>query len=66
MGVHYEGVTDPETLREVFQAEPPPQQGKVDLWPGSSGLMIRRLAQQQSGLGLTIECEASQRSVQRV
>lgn len=58
MGVHYEGVTDPETLREVFQAAPPAQPGKVDLWPGSSGLMIRRPAQQRPGPGLAVEREA--------
>jgi hypothetical protein len=31
---HYEGVKDPQTLREVFQVEPPAIMGKVDLWPG--------------------------------
>jgi hypothetical protein len=28
---HYEGVKDPQTLREVFRAEPPALMGKVDL-----------------------------------
>ncbi|PKO26668.1 MAG: DUF159 family protein [Betaproteobacteria bacterium HGW-Betaproteobacteria-9] len=58
MGVHYEGVTDPKTLREVFQAEPPPQLGKVDLWPGDPGLMIRRPVQRAPDFGAGVEREA--------
>ena len=46
---HYEGVKDPQTLREVFQVEPPALMGKVDLWPGYQGLLIRRPREKDSG-----------------
>ncbi len=46
---HYEGVKDPGTLREVFRVDPPAQMGKVDLWPGYQGLMIRRPREKDSG-----------------
>jgi putative SOS response-associated peptidase YedK len=58
MGVHYEGVTDPKTLREVFQAELPPQVAKVDLWPGDSGLMIRLPVQRAPDSDAVVEREA--------
>jgi putative SOS response-associated peptidase YedK len=46
---HYEGVKDPQTLREVFQVEPPALMDKVDLWPGYQGLLIRRPREKESG-----------------
>jgi len=48
---HYEGVKDPQTLREAFQVEPPPPalMGKVDLWPGYQGLLIRRPRERDAG-----------------
>lgn len=58
MGVHYEGVTDPKTLREVFHTSSPPHAGKVDLWPGSFGLMIRQPVQHLPQAGFANEREA--------
>lgn len=46
---HYDGVQDPRALREVFQVELPAQLGKVDLWPGYQGLLIRRPGEKDSG-----------------
>jgi putative SOS response-associated peptidase YedK len=46
---HYEGVKDPQMLREVFQVEPPAVMGRVDLWPGYEGLLIRRPKEKDSG-----------------
>jgi putative SOS response-associated peptidase YedK len=46
---HYEGVKDPQALREVFQVEPPAVMGKADLWPGYQGLLIRRPREKDSG-----------------
>jgi len=46
---HYEGVRDPQMLKEVFQVEPPALMGKVDLWPGYQGLLIRRPKEKDSG-----------------
>jgi putative SOS response-associated peptidase YedK len=46
---HYEGVKDPQTLREVFQVESPALMGKVDLWPGYQGLLIRCPREKDSG-----------------
>jgi putative SOS response-associated peptidase YedK len=36
-------------LKEVFQVEPPALMGKVDLWPGYQGLLIRRPKEKDSG-----------------
>jgi putative SOS response-associated peptidase YedK len=46
---HCEGVKHPQTLREVFKVEPPALMGKVDLWPGYQGLLIRRPREKDSG-----------------
>lgn len=46
---HYEGVKDPQTVREVFRVEAPAVMGKVDLWPGYEGLLIRRPREKDSG-----------------
>ena len=42
MCAHYEGVQDPRTYAERFRSAPPPEAGKVDLWPGYLGSFIRR------------------------
>jgi putative SOS response-associated peptidase YedK len=36
-------------LKEVFQVEPSALMGKVDLWPGYQGLLIRRPKEKDSG-----------------
>jgi len=44
-----EGVKDPQTLSEVYKVKPPALMGKVDLWPGYQGLLIRRPREKDSG-----------------
>jgi len=39
---HYQGIKRPEAYREVFKAEPPPMEGKEDMWPCYLGSFIRR------------------------
>ncbi len=39
---HYQGIQRPEAYREVFKAEPPPMEGKEDMWPCYLGSFIRR------------------------
>jgi len=46
---HYERVKDPQTLRAVFRVDPPALVGKVDLWPGYQGMLIRRPRERDSG-----------------
>lgn len=38
---HYEAVKEPERLKKEFGAEPPPETGKLDMWPGYLGNFIR-------------------------
>jgi len=42
MCAHYEGVRDPKTYAERFNAQPPQGEHKSDLWPGYAGAFIRR------------------------
>lgn len=42
MCAHYEGVKDPKTYADRYSSAPPPDAGKVDLWPGYLGSFIRR------------------------
>ena len=42
MCAHYEGVRDPKTYAERFNAQPPQGEHKSDLWPGYVGAFIRR------------------------
>jgi putative SOS response-associated peptidase YedK len=39
---HYQAVKEQERLRKYFGVEPPPEPGKVDVWPGYLGAFIRR------------------------
>lgn len=45
---HYEGMPDPQLLKEVLKVEQPPRLGKQDLWPGYEGLLIRRPREKDS------------------
>jgi len=45
-------------LKEVFQVEPPALMGKVDLWPGYQGLLIRRPKEKDSGDDVVPDREA--------
>lgn len=46
---HYQGLQHPKTYREVFQVEPPPPEGKEDMWPCYQGSFIRRHPHAQVG-----------------
>lgn len=39
---HYQAVKEQERFRKFFGVEPPPEPGKLDLWPGYLGSFIRR------------------------
>ncbi|MDD2714051.1 MAG: SOS response-associated peptidase [Simplicispira sp.] len=39
---HYQGIRQPQAYREAFNVEPPPQEGKEDMWPCYRGGFIRR------------------------
>ena len=39
---HYQSVKEAEKFRKVFGVEPPPESGKLDMWPGYLGSFIRR------------------------
>ena len=39
---HYQGLQRPEAYREIFQVEPPAEEGKEDMWPFYQGCFIRR------------------------
>lgn len=39
---HYQSLQHPQTYRELFHVEPPPQEGRQDMWPCYEGSFIRR------------------------
>ena len=39
---HYQALKESEKFRKVFGVEPPPESGKLDMWPGYVGNFIRR------------------------
>ena len=39
---HYQAVKDAERIRRHFGVEPPPESGKLDMWPGYLGTFVRR------------------------
>jgi hypothetical protein len=41
---HYQAFQEAEKFRKVFGVEPPPEQSKLDMWPGYLGRFIRRHA----------------------
>lgn len=46
---HYQAVRDAERLRRRFHVDPPDPVGVYDVWPGYTGLFIRRPAEASSG-----------------
>lgn len=46
---HYQGIKESERYRRQFGVEPPGEAGKFDLWPGYTGVFIRRHPQADVG-----------------
>ena len=46
---HYQALKEQERFRKFFGVEPPPEPGKLDLWPGYLGTFIRRHPQADVG-----------------
>ena len=46
---HYQSIENPSAMKERFHVEPPAQMGKLDMWPGYEGLLIRRPRERDAG-----------------